>query len=751
MNLERLREAQPAVDWDARQGGTVKRWLNRFERWSLAVERVVGRVIRDHNLNPLYHTGTITIFLLVLLVVTGIYLTLFYQFGFDATYDAVAGIEANPLSRIVRAVHRYASAATLITAVIHAWRTFFMDRFRGARWVPWVTGVAMVSLVWMAGVTGYWLIWDVTASPLNQTLIDLVEILPGGDWFIINTLHPDFAGTGWVFLVLVITAHVLVTAVIGLMLWYHLKRLNRARWMPPPQWMWVSVLLLVTAAVLVPAGMLPDMDFGSRPDSLTVDAWFLAYVPAALRAPAVWWTAVLLLAGLAAAIPWLLRRRVPGPVVVDAERCTGCTLCFVDCPYSAVTLERKDGGDLLAIIDPRLCVSCGVCIGSCPPLAISFDGDPPEAHTPVVGATGATVTYACERHIQQGFEDPDGVVVPLPCMGAVHPDEVRAVLEAGAGSVRIVGCPPDDCASREGNEWTEERMLRTRRPRLDDLVDQDRVEMIWSAPPGAVGADLAGRRPFRERIGPGQWRRLVPVAVLIGVLMVGQLLLTYLPVDAFGSDAAVLQVAVQHRRGVPIAGPTNPTSPFSRVNDTLWQQDRAREDGMRVEVLVDGVTVLDHTYDGETVSVFEQIEIGSGTHAVRVAVGDAADVPVVLASTLEFTEREVVSLTILDQELAADPARGEELFTSAAIRGGAGCRVCHSLRRGDDGVAPSLAGIGTRAAERIPGMASEEYLRRSILYPDEYVVEGYRAGQMRPAELDEGDLADLIAYLLTLR
>ena len=238
MDLERLRQDHSAVDWDARQGGVVKRWLTRFERWSLAVERLVGRLIRDRNLNPLYHTGTITVFLLVLLLVTGIYLTLFYQFGFEATYEAVAGMEENPLSRVIRAIHRYASAATLVTAVIHAWRTFFMDRFRGARWVAWVTGVVSVMLVWLAGVTGYWMIWDVTAGPLNQTLIDLIGRIPGGQTFIVNTLDRAFAGSGWVFLVLVITAHVLVSAIIGLMLWYHLRRLNRVRWLPPAHWMW---------------------------------------------------------------------------------------------------------------------------------------------------------------------------------------------------------------------------------------------------------------------------------------------------------------------------------------------------------------------------------------------------------------------------------------------------------------------------------------------------------------------------------
>ena len=54
-----------------------------LERLSLAVERPIVRWVRSPQWNPLYHTGTITLFALLIILVTGIYLTLFFQFGFD--------------------------------------------------------------------------------------------------------------------------------------------------------------------------------------------------------------------------------------------------------------------------------------------------------------------------------------------------------------------------------------------------------------------------------------------------------------------------------------------------------------------------------------------------------------------------------------------------------------------------------------------------------------------------------------------
>jgi nitric oxide reductase subunit C len=73
---------------------------------------------------------------------------------------------------------------------------------------------------------------------------------------------------------------------------------------------------------------------------------------------------------------------------------------------------------------------------------------------------------------------------------------------------------------------------------------------------------------------------------------------------------------------------------------------------------------------------------------------------------------------------------GEELFASAVLGGQAGCVTCHSLEPDRVVVGPSLAGIGERAATRVPGQSAADYLRTSIVAPDSYVVEGFDPGRM---------------------
>jgi len=83
-----------------------------------------------------------------------------------------------------------------------------------------------------------------------------------------------------------------------------------------------------------------------------------------------------------------------------------------------------------------------------------------------------------------------------------------------------------------------------------------------------------------------------------------------------------------------------------------------------------------------------------------------------------------------------------------------GCHICHSLQPDVVIVGPSLAGIATRAAGRIPGMSAEEYIRQSILQPNAYVVPGFPSGVMPPdfsEILTPEQIDDLVAFLLTLK
>jgi len=107
-------------------------------------------------------------------------------------------------------------------------------------------------------------------------------------------------------------------------------------------------------------------------------------------------------------------------------------------------------------------------------------------------------------------------------------------------------------------------------------------------------------------------------------------------------------------------------------------------------------------------------------------------------------------------EVVGDAARGEELYKQTTIGAASapGCITCHSLDAGVTLVGPSHAGIGTAAGTRVAGLSAEEFLEQSITEPDAEVTENFSPGVMYQnygSDLSEQEIADLIAFLLTLK
>lgn len=503
-------------------------WLPRrtalergLEKLSLALEAPLNRWLNAPQLNPLYHTGTLTILLLFIIGLTGVYLFFFYSYGFDESYASLAQMQAVYFNQLARGIHRYASGAALFTSLLHAYRIFFMGRFRGPRWLAWVSGIALSVLLWLGGVTGYWLIADQRAQLLNISFIDFLRAFtPLSAWFATLLIQAEQTRTSWPIMAVLFLVHLGIFGAVLALTWTHLSRLKRPKFAPPYPWLWGSLFILIAAAVLFPVELLPQANSGQLPGAVTLDPLFLFFLPATYTGWAAWlWVglAVTLVAG--AAVPWWLRRPAPPrpapppKVTIDQALCTGCTKCALDCPYGAIQMVPRTDGKrhkFTAQEHSDLCVACGLCVGSCDVLAVSL-GDWPAASldTLVTARLAAAqqqhpgqpvrVVFTCERHAAHGAQPflsgEAGVqVITLPCVGAAHPNLVAHTVSAGAVEVRVVGCPPDDCANREGNLWAQQRLARQRLPRLRRTHTQAAISTAW-IPPNAFEQALAEATP----------------------------------------------------------------------------------------------------------------------------------------------------------------------------------------------------------------------------------------------------------------
>ena len=92
---------------------------------------------------------------------------------------------------------------------------------------------------------------------------------------------------------------------------------------------------------------------------------------------------------------------------------------------------------------------------------------------------------------------------------------------------------------------------------------------------------------------------------------------------------------------------------------------------------------------------------------------------------------------------------GQELFEGKGM-----CTTCHTLGRTGALRFPDLGGIGSRAAQRVPGLSDVQYLAQSMYQPEAYIVPGFNPGMPAihrpPIGLSDDEIRAVIAYLQSL-
>ena len=130
--------------------------------------------------NPLVQLGALGWYFFWILAVSGVYLYIFFDTGITGTWESIEAISRDQwwAGGILRSLHRYASIALLVTAVVHMLREYAHDRIRGNRWFAWITGLPLLLFTFVCGITGYWLVWDVLAQFVAQTTSTVLDVLP---------------------------------------------------------------------------------------------------------------------------------------------------------------------------------------------------------------------------------------------------------------------------------------------------------------------------------------------------------------------------------------------------------------------------------------------------------------------------------------------------------------------------------------------------------------------------------------------
>jgi ferredoxin/coenzyme F420-reducing hydrogenase delta subunit len=483
-----------------------------------------------YALNPLNHLGALTIYFFWIVLVSGIWLFIFFKTSVTGAYESVEYLthEQWYLGGVMRSLHRYASDAAIITLALHMVREFVYDRHRGNRWFSWVTGVPLLWLTIPLGITGYWLVWDQLAWYVALTSAELLDWLPiFSESMARNFLSADVVSDR--FFTLMAFLHLIglpLFLVFGI--WLHVLRINGPRINPPRALMAGSLVAMTALSLAYPALSQGEVDMTQVPSSIGLDWYYLLVYPLLkVWSPGWVWGLLTGVSLLLCMVPWMPPQRSLSVAEVDLENCNGCERCADDCPFSAITMMGRSDGkayETEAVVDPALCLSCGLCVGACPTAtpfrrhtALAPGIDIPDLSAAMLRkrllklserlqGQRRVMVITCQGSVRQAkleskLSNSETAFLDTICVAQLPPPFIDFILSRDlADGVVLAGCAGGNCQYRFGAEWTEQRIARERDPRLRKRVDADRVALAWQEPWSSLGDAAAVVAALRKSL-----------------------------------------------------------------------------------------------------------------------------------------------------------------------------------------------------------------------------------------------------------
>jgi len=108
--------------------------------------------------------GSLCLLLFGLMVVTGIFLAMFYNPSPDKAFQSIDYIMKDvPLGAVLRGLHHWGAGALVLVVFLHLLSTYFSGSYQAPREFTWVLGVCLFLITLGLGFTGYLLPWDLKA------------------------------------------------------------------------------------------------------------------------------------------------------------------------------------------------------------------------------------------------------------------------------------------------------------------------------------------------------------------------------------------------------------------------------------------------------------------------------------------------------------------------------------------------------------------------------------------------------------
>jgi ubiquinol-cytochrome c reductase cytochrome b subunit len=168
-------------------------WLNKRLPVDAFITGQMTGYLAPKNFNIWYFFGSLALAVLVLQLLSGIYLTMFYKVGETTSFDSVEFImrEVN-YGWLIRYLHSTGASAFFIVVYLHMYRALLYGSYRAPRELLWLIGMLVYLALMAEAFMGYVLPWGNMSFWGAQVIVNLFGTIPGIGPGLVEWIRGDY-------------------------------------------------------------------------------------------------------------------------------------------------------------------------------------------------------------------------------------------------------------------------------------------------------------------------------------------------------------------------------------------------------------------------------------------------------------------------------------------------------------------------------------------------------------------------------
>ena len=181
-----------AANSESQQKGLLG-WLNKRLPIDDFVKTQLTGYYAPKNFNIWYFFGSLALLVLVMQLVTGIFLTMFYKPGEATSFDSVEFIMREvDHGWLIRYLHTTGASAFFIVIYLHMFRGLLYGSYKAPRELLWLFGMLVYLALMAEAFMGYVLPWGNMSFWGAQVIVNLFGVIPGIGQPLVEWIRGDY-------------------------------------------------------------------------------------------------------------------------------------------------------------------------------------------------------------------------------------------------------------------------------------------------------------------------------------------------------------------------------------------------------------------------------------------------------------------------------------------------------------------------------------------------------------------------------